>query len=135
MKLRPAKALGVVVRNLVLHREPVYALEEWAAPFDLAVLGLDASQVHLLNDDRVGGALLSLFDADRASLLNKLVLGAVDEFSTFPSVVRQATGTAPSAVTVRMNTSCNRSGLWSFECPRLAAMVGLAPRVTPVAVA
>lgn len=81
MKLRPAKALGVVVRNLVLHREPVYALEEWAAPFDPAVLGLDASQVHLLNDDRVGGALLSLFDADRASLLNKLVLGAVDEFS------------------------------------------------------
>ena len=59
----------------------------------------------------------------------------VVESSTFPSVVRQATGTAPSAVTVRMNTSCNRSGLWSFECPRLAAMVGLAPRVTPVAVA
>jgi len=81
MKLTPARALGVLVRNLVLHREPVYALEEWAAPFDPAVLGLDASQVDLLNDDRVGRALLSLFDADRASLLNRLVLGAVTAFS------------------------------------------------------
>ena len=45
------------------------------------MLGLDADQVHLLNDDRVGRALLSLFDADRASLLNRMVLGAVAEFS------------------------------------------------------
>jgi transposase len=81
MKLAPARALGVLVRNLVLHREPVYALGEWAAPFDPSVLGLDAGQVQLLNDDRVGRALLSLFDADRASLLNKMVLGAVAEFS------------------------------------------------------
>jgi len=81
MKLPPAKSLGVLVRNLVLHREPVYALGEWAAPFDPAVLGLNKDRVHLLNDDRVGRALLSLFDADRASLLNKLVLGAVAEFS------------------------------------------------------
>ena len=81
MKLPPAKSLGVLVRNLVLHREPVYALGEWAAPFDPAVLGLNKDRVHLFNDDRVGRALLSLFDADRASLLNKLVLGAVAEFS------------------------------------------------------
>jgi transposase len=81
VRLAPARALGVLVRNLALHREPVYALGEWAAPFDPSVLGLDAGQVHLLNDDRVGRALLSLFDADRASLLNKMVLGAVAEFS------------------------------------------------------
>ena len=81
MKLAPARALGVLVRNLVLHREPVYALGEWAAPFDPAVLGLDEDHAHLVNDDRVGRALLSLFDADRASLLNRLVLGAVAEFS------------------------------------------------------
>src|SRR5688572_25027078 len=29
----------VVVRNLVVHREPVYALGEWAGPFDPALLG------------------------------------------------------------------------------------------------
>jgi transposase len=81
MKLAPARALGVLVRNLVLHREPVYALGEWAAPFDPSVLGLDAGGVALLNDDRVGRALLALFDADRPSLLNRMVLGAVAEFS------------------------------------------------------
>ena len=80
VKLSAATSLGVLVRNLVLHREPVYALGEWAAPFDPAVLGLEADQVHLLNDDRVGRALLSLFDADRSSLLNRLVLGAIVTF-------------------------------------------------------
>jgi hypothetical protein len=42
----------------VLHREPVYALGEWAAPFDARMLGLDAGEVTLLNDDRVGRALV-----------------------------------------------------------------------------
>ena len=35
LKLAPATALGVVVRNLVIHRRPVYALGEWAAPMTL----------------------------------------------------------------------------------------------------
>jgi transposase len=81
VKLGPAGSLGVLVRNLVLHREPVYAIGEWAEPFDPSLLGLEAEQVHLLNDDRVGRALLALFDADRSSLLNRLVLGAVSTFS------------------------------------------------------
>jgi len=81
VKLAPGASLGVLVRNLVLHREPVYAIGEWAAPFDPGILGLAAGQVHLLNDDRVGRALLALFDADRSSLLNRLVLGAVSTFS------------------------------------------------------
>jgi transposase len=81
VKLGPGVSLGVLVRNLVLHREPVYAIGEWAAPFDPGVLGLGAGQTHLLNDDRVGRALLALFDADRSSLLNRLVLGAVSTFS------------------------------------------------------
>jgi hypothetical protein len=42
LKLAPATAVGVVVRNLVIHREPVYALGEWAAPFDPTLLGLAA---------------------------------------------------------------------------------------------
>lgn len=80
VKLAPAKAIGVVVRNLVLHREPVYALGEWVAPFDPALLGLDEDEVALLNDDRVGRTLQRLFDADRASLLTRLVLDAVATF-------------------------------------------------------
>jgi transposase len=81
LRLAPSLALGVLVRNLVLHREPVYALGEWAAPFDARMLGLDAGEVTLLNDDRVGRALDRLFDADRATLLTELILGAVSEFA------------------------------------------------------
>jgi len=80
LKLAPAKAIAVVVRNLVVHREPVYALGEWAAPFDAALLGLHAEEVGLLNDDRVGRVLARLFDADRASLLTRVVLDAIDSF-------------------------------------------------------
>lgn len=80
LRLAPAAALGVVIRNLVLHRAPVYALGEWAAPFDPALLGLAPGDAGALNDDRVGRALLRLFDADRASLLTDLVLRAVDRF-------------------------------------------------------
>lgn len=80
LRLAPAAALGVVVRNLCVDHEPVYALGEWAAPFAPAVLGLGAGEVGLLNDDRVGRSLDRLFDADRASLLTAVVLRAVRAF-------------------------------------------------------
>ena len=80
LRLAPATAIGVVVRNLVIGREPVYALGEWAAPFDPALLGLADDEAGLLNDDRVGRTLARLFDADRASLSTRLVLAAVERF-------------------------------------------------------
>ena len=80
LKLPPATAIGVVIRNLVIHRRPVYALGEWAAPFDPGLLGLAPDEAELLNDDRVGRMLARLFDADRASLLTRLVLDAIDRF-------------------------------------------------------
>ena len=79
-RLSPARALGVAIRNICLHHEPVYALGEWAARRDPATLGLHPGDVELLNDDRVGRALALLFDADRATLLNQLVLRAISEF-------------------------------------------------------
>src|SRR6266545_427489 len=79
--LEPAKAIGLLVRNLCVSREPIYALGEWAAPFDPALLGMTADDVALLNDDRVGRALDQLFDADRASLLTELMLGVIGEFT------------------------------------------------------
>jgi hypothetical protein len=80
LRLAPAAALGVVVRNLIVDHEPVYALGEWALPFDPALLGLEPDQVGLLNDDRVGRSLDRLFDADRATLLTDVVLRAVRTF-------------------------------------------------------
>lgn len=80
LRLAPATAIGVVVRNLVLHREPVYALGEWAAPYDPSLLGLSPGDIDALNDDRVGRSLARLFAADRATLATELVLSAVERF-------------------------------------------------------
>jgi transposase len=79
--LAGATAIGVLVRNLCLAREPLYGLAGWAAAFDPRLLGLAPGEHLLLNDDRVGRALDALFDADRGSLLTELVLHAVREFN------------------------------------------------------
>ena len=80
LRLAPAKVLGVVVRNLVVHHGPVYAMGEWAASYDADLLGLSEREVTGLNDDRVGRMLTRLFDADRASLLTGVVLDMVRTF-------------------------------------------------------
>lgn len=80
LRLPPATALALLLRNIVIGRAPVYALEEWAAAFDPAQLRLTPAQMSVLNDDRVGRALDELFDADRASLLTEVVVQAVHEF-------------------------------------------------------
>lgn len=81
VRLSPAAAIRLVVANLVLGREPLYALGEWAAGYDPGLLGLSGQQqAAAVNDDRVGRALQALFDADRASLLTAVVLAAVREF-------------------------------------------------------
>ena len=41
----------------------------------------------------------------------------VRESLVLPSVQRNATGTCPSAVMVKMKSSCFKSGLWALECP------------------
>ena len=105
-KLAPATTVGVVVRNLVLGHQPVYALAEWAAAFDPALLGLGTGEVGLLNDDRIGRVLGQLFDVDRASLLTRLALRAIGRFGldtsqlhndstsiTFAGAYAEATGT------------------------------------------
>ena len=80
VKLAPSAALGVVISNLAIGHRPVYALGEWAAGYEAALLGLSGGEVALLNDDRVGRELSRLFDADRASLLTRVVLDAIEVF-------------------------------------------------------
>jgi transposase len=78
--LPPATGLGLLVRNVLHGRAPLYALEEWAAPIEPVQLRLAPGQARRLNDDRVGRTLDALFDADRASLLTDVVVRAVREF-------------------------------------------------------
>lgn len=80
LRLAPAAVIGVVVRNILVARRPVYALAEWAAPYDQVLLGLTPGDEAALNDDRVGRTLDRLFDSDRASLVTGIVLRVVREF-------------------------------------------------------
>jgi len=70
----------LLLRNLMVARKPLYALGEWAEPFDPAVLGLERKHMKLLNDDRIGRCLDRLFDADRPALIMSVVVSAVRAF-------------------------------------------------------
>ena len=80
-KLAYAEAIMLLVRNILIEREPLYKLAEWAAGFDPSLVGLAELRPSVLNDDRVGRSLDALFDADRASLMTRIVLRVVEEFA------------------------------------------------------
>jgi transposase len=80
-KLPHAEVVLIFVRNILLEREPLYKLSEWASTFDPYLVGLKKASPLVLNDDRVGRSLDALFDADRASLLTNIVLKVIEEFS------------------------------------------------------
>lgn len=75
-----ATALLVLLRNLLISREPLYGVGEWAARHEPTLLGLSEPQVFALNDDRIGRALDRLFDANIPALVLTVVAHAVREF-------------------------------------------------------
>jgi len=75
-----AKALGVLLRSIIVEREPIYRQHETALGFAPEAFGLSAQQMAHLGDDRIGRALDRLFDADRAALLTEVVLAVGQKF-------------------------------------------------------
>ena len=74
-------ALLLLAKNLLVSREPLYGVGEWAARHEPSWLGLSENQLAALNDDRVGRALDRLFDADVPSLVLDVAAHAVREFN------------------------------------------------------
>jgi transposase len=91
--LPSATVLCLLVTNLLVARQPLYALPDWAARRVPDLLGLLPGQAALLNDDRLGRALDHLQRADRASLLTALVRHVVGEFALDLSEFHQDTTT------------------------------------------
>ena len=85
--------LSVLVTNLLLARQPLYAIPPWVARRVPEHLGLSPDQLNSFNDDRIGRALDHLQRADRASLLTALVLHTVREFAIDLSEMHQDTTT------------------------------------------
>ncbi len=73
--------LLLLLKNLLVSREPLYGIGEWAARHVPELLGLGPDQLPALNDDRVGRCLDRLFDADIPTLTLAIVVHAVREFA------------------------------------------------------
>ena len=75
-----ATILGLLLRSLLIEREPVYRVQQAAADFAPELLGLDTEQFASLRDDRIGRALDRFFEADRAAVITEVVLGLGKHF-------------------------------------------------------
>jgi transposase len=76
-----AKALGVLVRSIVVEREPIYRHYETVSAFSPSMFGLTGDQANSLRDDQLGRALDHLFNADRGTLLTEIVVATAGEFN------------------------------------------------------
>lgn len=79
-KLPTRTGLLLLLRNLVLSREPVYGVAEWADRYAPDLVGLTAGQRARLNDDRLGRCLDRLFQAGQHELVLAVVRHAIREF-------------------------------------------------------
>jgi hypothetical protein len=52
-----AQALGVLLRSIIVEREPIYRQQETTSGFAEGLFGIDATQTARLSDDRIGRAL------------------------------------------------------------------------------
>jgi transposase len=80
-KVPTATGLLLLLKNLLVSREPLYGVGEWAARFVPERLGLAADELVHLNDDRAGRCLDRLFESDIPSLALSVVAHAVREFA------------------------------------------------------
>ena len=80
-ELSTVSGLLVLVRNVLLSRQPVYGVAEWAARFAPDLFDLWPEEVALLHDDRLGRALDRLFDSVGPELILAVVRQVVQEFA------------------------------------------------------
>lgn len=80
-KISTPVALLLLLRNVLMSRQPIYGICEWAERQVPGLLELQSAEslVHL-NDDRVGHSLDKLFDAPHAALLMDVVGKVIQEF-------------------------------------------------------
>lgn len=83
---RHADAILLLLKNVLIERNALYAVRDWARQFDPTLV-----QGGGLGDDAIARALDRLFEIDRASLLTQLVVEIVREFHIDLSELHQDT--------------------------------------------
>lgn len=79
-RLPYAQGLGVLLRSILVERDPIYRQQETVATYAPEAFGLTPARAAGVGDDAIGRALDRLFDADRGSLLTAVVVAAGEAF-------------------------------------------------------
>jgi transposase len=79
-QLSAARCICVLLENILVSRQPLYAVPQWLAGFVPEPLGLSADEMRLFNDDRIGRELERVFECDPAAVATDLVVAAVRRF-------------------------------------------------------
>jgi len=79
-KLTHGEAIGVLVHNVLVSRDPLYRLSEWIEPIDPGALGLSEDQKLAINDDRIARALDQLAEYGGRGVFFQLALRSIKLF-------------------------------------------------------
>ena len=80
-ELPTVTALLVLFANLLIARQPIYGVGEWAALFPPDLLGLREQDLGRLHDDRLGRSLDRMFQEIGPSLIIAVVRHVIGEFA------------------------------------------------------
>ena len=80
-ELPTVTALLVLFANLLMAREPVYGVGEWAALFPPDLLGLRQHDLSRLHDDRLGRSLDRMFEGIGPTLIMAVVRHVIKDFA------------------------------------------------------
>jgi len=80
VKVPASNALLVLLRNLLISREPLYGIGQWAVGYASDLLGLTPAEWEALSDDGVGRALGELFRGEQGALVLAVVRQTVRAF-------------------------------------------------------
>jgi hypothetical protein len=79
--LSPATIVLVLLRNILLSRQPTYAIPQWLRGFVPDLFDLTPNQARFFNDDRIGRTLDRLFRCSQPALLTDIILQAIRAFA------------------------------------------------------
>lgn len=80
MAVPTSRCLLLLLRNLLLSREPIYGQGEWAERFAPELLGLRPGDLDHVNDDRIGRSLDRLFQSNVSEWVLTVVRHVIEEF-------------------------------------------------------
>jgi transposase len=103
---RYSEAILVLLKNILVQRRALYAIREWSAQYDPALV-----YGGRYGDDVLARALDRLFETDRASLLTRVVLSSVKAYAVDLSQIHQDT------------TSVKVTGLYAQQQGRAVQLV------------